>query len=270
MTDLSQVLEALSWRDAIDVLAVFVLTYNVLLLIRGTRAVQVLFGILFLIAISYGARVLELLTLESLLRRFFVILPFALIVLFQNQIRRALATFGKNPLYGLVSTHKVQSALQEVVLAASTFSSRKVGALIILERFEGLRDYVENGILLDAEVSFDLLVTIFNPSTPLHDGAVIVQVDRLAAAACFLPLTSNPELSTTAGTRHRAALGISEETDALAVVVSEETGRISVALEGALIEDLDQQGLRRLLFDTMLSDKPDAPRWRQRLRRMTR
>lgn len=257
MTQLSLFIEALTWRDAIDVLAVFILTYNVLLLIRGTRAVQVLLGIIFLIAISQAARVLELKTLELLLTRLFVILPFALIVLFQNQIRKALAYFGKNPLYGLTASHKVRSALQEVVVAATTLASRKVGALIILERIEGLRDYTENGIVLDAEVSFDLLITIFNPSTPLHDGAVIMQGDRLAAAACFLPLTSNSELSLAAGTRHRAALGITEETDALALVVSEETGRISVAMEGRLIENLDQNSLQELLFESLILNEEE-------------
>ena len=269
MTQLSLLIEALAWRDVIDVLAVFVLTYNVLLLIRGTRAVQVLFGILFLIAISQAARLLGLDTLESLLERFFDILPFALIVLFQNQIRKALANFGKNPLYGLSTSHKVESSLQEIVLAASTFSSRKVGALIVLERIEGLRDYIENGISLDADVSFDLLVTIFNPSTSLHDGAVIVQGDRIASAACFLPLTSNSELSLAAGTRHRAALGISEETDALALVVSEETGKISVALEGELIEDLDQTSLKDLLLKSLIADEEELTGLRHRLSRMT-
>ncbi len=270
MTKLSLLIEALAWRDVIDVLAVFVLTYNVLLLIRGTRAVQVLFGILFLIAISQAANLLGLDTLESLLERFFDILPFALIVLFQNQIRKALANFGKNPLYGLSTSHKVESSLQEIVLAASTFSSRKVGALIVLERIEGLRDYIENGISLDADVSFDLLVTIFNPSTSLHDGAVIVQGDRLAAAACFLPLTSNSELSLAAGTRHRAALGISEETDALALVVSEETGKISVAIEGELIEDLDQASLKDLLLKSLIADEEELTSLRQRLRQRLR
>lgn len=267
MNQFSLLLEALTWRDALDILAVFILTYNVLQLIRGTRAVQVLFGIVFLIAISQAARMLELTTLESTLERFFVILPFALIVLFQNQIRKALANFGKNPLYGLASAHKVKSGLNEIVLAASTLSSRKVGALIILERIEGLRDYTENGSLLDAEISFDLLITIFNTSTPLHDGAVIVQGDRLAAAACFLPLTSNSELSLAAGTRHRAALGISEETDALALVVSEETGKISVAIDGKLVEDLDQDSLRDLLFDSLVANDDNTNGLSRRLRR---
>ena len=268
MADAGLLLEALSWRDVIDVLAVFVLVYNLLLLIRGTRAVQVLLGIIFLVAISNIAGLLELDTLESILRRFFVILPFAVIVLFQNQIRKALADFGKNPLYALSTSHKLRESLQEVALAASTFSSRRVGALIVFERVEGLRDTIENGIELDAEISFDLLITIFNPTTPLHDGAVIVQGDRLAAAACFLPLTTNSELSLEAGTRHRAALGISEETDALALVVSEETGKISVALDGELIGDLDQPKLERLLFDHLLSEEDEASGLRGRLRRV--
>ena len=251
---LSEFLNFLSWRDAIDVIAVAIIVYNLLLLIRGTRAVQVLLGILVLVATAYVARAFQLHSLQTLLQQSTLLLPFAVIVLFQTQIRKALVNFGKNPLYGLAVPQHVESGFQEIVLAATTMSERKVGALIVIERLEGLRDYVENGIVLDAVVSLDLLLTIFSPATPLHDGAVIVQRDRLAAAACFLPLTSNPELSTRYGTRHRAALGITEETDALAVVVSEETGRISVAVNGQLTENLDARSLRSQLYRFLVTD----------------
>ena len=177
-----------------------------------------------------------------MLNGFLIVLPFAIIVLFQHEIRRALADFGRNPLVRFGRQERIESSLQEIVLAATTLSSRRIGALIVIERLQGLRNYVENGIRLDAVVSYDLLLTIFNPDTPLHDGAVIVQDDRIAAAACFLPLTSNPELSKGYGTRHRAALGITEETDAVAVVVSEETGRISVAVDGELHDDSTLEG----------------------------
>lgn len=249
-----QLLELVTIKDLVDILAVALIAYNLMLLIRGTRAVQVLLGILVLLATSYVARWFGLLTLERLLQAFLVLLPFTVIVIFQTQIRRALASFGKNPLFGFASQQHTESGFQEIVIAAKTLAARRTGALIVIERLEGLRDYVENGIELDARLSFDLLITIFNPTTPLHDGAVIVQQDRLAAAACFLPLSSGAEISLRFGTRHRAGIGITEETDAIAVIVSEETGRISVALEGKLIEDLDDRELRNLLVRYLVTD----------------
>ncbi len=255
--ELSNLLEVLSWRDAVDIAAVTILAYNLLLLIRGTRAVQALLGILVLGAIAYLADTFELRTLSLVLNGVFIVLPIAIIVLFQNQIRRGLVNFGKNPLLGFATDQPVDPGFQEIVLAATTMARRRIGLLIVFERLEGLRDYIENGIELQARVSLDLLLTIFNPSTPLHDGAVIISQDRIAAAACFLPLTSNPELTTRFGTRHRAALGITEETDALALVVSEETGRISIAIRGRLSENLDSRELRNQLFRYLVTDVED-------------
>ncbi len=247
-------LELLTWRDAIDILVVAVVVYNLLLLIRGTRAVQMLLGIVFVGLVYYVARALELPTLQKMLESLLIVVPFAIIILFQQEIRRALASFGRNPLWGLTKQQKVVSSFGDIVLAATTLSSRKVGALIVIERLQGLRTYIENGIPLDAALSYDLLINIFSPDTPLHDGAVIVQDDRIAAAACFLPLTGNPELSKEFGTRHRAALGITEETDAVAVVVSEETGIISVAFDGEMIRDLDGKSLRNTLYKYLVTD----------------
>ncbi|HSF41580.1 MAG TPA: diadenylate cyclase CdaA, partial [Thermoanaerobaculia bacterium] len=173
---------------------------------------------------------------------------------FQAEIRRALANFGRNPLWGLAKQQKAVASFGDIVLAVTTLSTRRIGALIVIERLQGLRNYIENGIALDANISYDLLINIFVPDTPLHDGAVIVQDDRIAAAACFLPLTANPELSKELGTRHRAALGITDETDAVAVVVSEETGVISVAFEGVLYRDLDSKSLRNALYKYLLTD----------------
>lgn len=253
-------LETVTWRDLVDVLGVAVVIYYLLLLIRGTRAVQMLLGLAFIGAVYYFAGVIGLPTLERILESLLILLPIAAIVLFQQEIRRGLANFGRNPLWGFAKQQKVESTFNEVVLAATTLSSRRVGALIVLERLEGLRTWIENGIALDSLVSYDLLINLFTPDTPLHDGAVIVQEDRIAAAACFLPLTFNPELSTALGTRHRAALGISEETDALAVVVSEETGTISVAREGRLIRDLDGRELRNTLYEYLITDLyPQGP-----------
>ena len=247
--------EILTWRDAIDVLAVALIIYNLLLLIRGTRAVQMVLGLVFLGIVYFIARLAELPTLQEILENLLIVLPFAIIVLFQQEIRRALASFGRNPLWGLASKQeKTVSAFSDIVLAATALSARRIGGLIVIERLQGLRTYIENGIVLDAQLSYDLLINVFTPETPLHDGAAIVQDDRLAAAGCFLPLTANPELSNEFGTRHRAALGISEETDAVAVVVSEETGVISLAFDGEIIRNLDGKGLRNALYKYLLTD----------------
>jgi diadenylate cyclase len=256
LNNVSHFLELLTWRDAVDVLAVAVVVYNLLLLIRGTRAVQMLLGIIFVGLVYYVARFADLLTLQTILQSLLVVLPFAIIVLFQAEMRRALTNFGRNPLWGLTKQQKVVSGFSDIVLAATTLSARRIGGLVVIERLQGLRTYIENGIGLDAILSFDLLINIFIPDTPLHDGAVIVQDDRIAAAACFLPLTSNPELSKEFGTRHRAALGISEETDAVAVVISEETGMISVAFDGRIIRDLDGKSLRNTLYKYLITDLP--------------
>lgn len=251
---LEDIFALLAWRDAIDIAVVGFLIYRALLLIRGTRAVQILLGILFAAGVYYLARTLELLTLTRILEIFLSFLPFAMIVLFQQEIRRALAAFGRNPLFGLRAQQEVESGFDEIVLAATALSDRRVGALILIERLEGLRNFVENGIRLDANLTFDLLLTIFTPDTPLHDGAVVVQKGRVAAAACFLPLTASSELSKDLGTRHRAAVGVTEETDAIAVVVSEETGTISVAFGGQLSSGLDGKNLRNTLYKYLVTD----------------
>jgi len=252
-------IQFISWRDVLDVALVAVVIYNLLLLIRGTRAVQMLLGLLFIGAAYYLAGAANLLTLQQLLGSFLFVLPFAIIVLFQQEIRRALASFGRNPLWGLGTHQKTEATINETVLAAAAMAERRTGALIVIQRLEGLRNFIENGIAIDALVSYDLLINIFNPETPLHDGAVIIQEDRIAAAACFLPLTLNPELSKEFGTRHRAALGISEEVDALAVVVSEETGTISLAIDGRMIRDLDGKSLRNTLYQYLITDLSAQP-----------
>jgi uncharacterized protein (TIGR00159 family) len=242
------------WRDLADILLVAVVIYNLLLLIRGTRAVQILIGILLVGSSYYLARMAQLNTLQTILEKFLIVLPFAILVLFQHEIRRALANFGRNPFWRRSGGDDEAASFQDVVLATTTLAARRVGALVVFERLEGLRDFVENGVRLNADVSFDLLISIFTPGTPLHDGAAIIREGRLAAAACFLPLTQNAELSKEFGTRHRAALGISEETDAVAVVVSEETGVISVAYDGQMTTDLDAKTLRNTLYKLLVTD----------------
>lgn len=254
MSEALQWLEMVTWRDFLDVVLVAVVIYNLLLLIRGTRAVQIILGILLLVGIYYLARIGSLLTLQTTLENFFAFLPFAIIVLFQDEIRRALAQFGSKPVWNLAQPQTVDTVFNEIVLAATALSNRRIGALIVIERQEGLKNYVDNGIAMDSVVSYDILMNVFNPFTPLHDGAVIVQGDRIAAAACFLPLTQRAEVSKEFGTRHRAALGISEETDALALVVSEETGRISLAHRGEIELDLDSNTLRNTLYKNLITD----------------
>jgi diadenylate cyclase len=254
MTSLTRIFEILTWRDAVDILAVALIVYNLLVLVRGTRAVQMLLGIVFVGFVYYVARLAELPTLQWLVESLLIFLPFAIIVLFQQELRRALASFGRNPLWGIGKQEQIEETFDDLVLAATTLSTRRIGGLVVLERLEGLRNYVENGILLDAELSYDLLINIFTPDTPLHDGAVIIQDQRIAAAACFLPLTPNPELSKEFGTRHRAALGVTEETDAVAVIISEETGAISVAFDGELIRELDGKSLRNTLYKYLITD----------------
>lgn len=247
-----------SWQDVLDVLLVALVLYYLLLLIRGTRAVQVIFGILLLLVVYGGAGLVDLPALETTLEEFFDLLPIAILILFQHEIRRALASFGRTPLFTRGRGGDPRELINDVVVAATTLSERKIGALIVFERQEGLRNYIENGIRLDSAVSLDLLVTLFHTETPTHDGAVIIQGDRIAAATCFLPLTRNAELSKELGTRHRAALGITEETDALAVVVSEETGDLSIAVGGELKRRIPSSTLQTLLFQYLVAE-PGRP-----------
>ncbi len=230
----------------VDILLVAILIYQFLVLVRGTRAAPMLVGVATLGLAFYFARLGELRTLNWLLSTLLPYVVFALIVVFQSEIRHALANLGSR-ISLMRTTNSAADVYDDIVLAANLFSQNQTGALIIIEREIGLRTYVESGVALDARLSYDLLATIFRPSAPLHDGAVIVQRDRIAAAACFLPLSMNPILSTQLGTRHRAGIGITEETDAVAVIVSEETGAISVAVAGNIERDLTVDHLRERL-----------------------
>lgn len=235
----------IEWWDALDVAIVAVFFYQLLLLIRGTRAVQMAVGAGLVTALFFLSRWLELEAVNWLIRNAAGYVVFAVIVLFQADIRRALAHFGRAPFLRYFSrVSGAEEAVEELVVAVGNLSSHKTGALIVIERQIGLRNYIEGGIPLDATITYDLLASIFQITSPLHDGAVIVQGNRIAAAACFLPLSVNPKVSRTLGTRHRAALGLTEENDAVAVVVSEETGVISVAINGRLERDFTPETLR--------------------------
>ncbi len=246
------VLRHFGWWDLLDVLIVAVLIYEVLKLVRGTRAVQMALGAGVLVLVFYLSRWSHLETLNWLIRNMVGYLVFALIVLFQADIRRALAHVGRTPFGGYFGrTKRTEETIEEIVVAAGLLSAQRVGGIVAIERSIGLRNFIEGGIPLDATVTYDLLVTIFRPGAPLHDGAVIIQGERIAAAACFLPLTVNPQVSKDFGTRHRAAIGLTEETDAVTVIVSEETGRISLALDGGIESGLTGDTLRQRLRELL-------------------
>jgi diadenylate cyclase len=241
----------------VDIVLVAILIYQFLSLVRGTRAAPMLVGLATLGLAFYFARLGELRTLNWLLGTLLPYVVFALIVVFQSEIRHALANLGSR-ISLMRSSSSVADVYDDIVLAANLFSQNQTGALIVIEREIGLRTYIESGVALDARLSYDLLATVFRPSAPLHDGAVIVQRDRIAAAACFLPLSMNPVLSTQLGTRHRAAIGITEETDAVAVIISEETGMISMAVAGTIERELTVERLRERL-STLLRRYAPAP-----------
>src|SRR5215470_12573590 len=231
-------LPSLDIAAIVDILLVAVVIYEALMVVRGTRAGHILVGMLAMVSIYALATWAGLEALRSVLSFIVPYIGLAMIVLFQSEIRRTLARIGRKNWFGFGRGFRAPEAINEIMLAVEQFAEQKTGAIIVLERDIGLRTFVESGVGLDARVSRDLLISIFQPGLPLHDGAVVVQKDRIAAAACFLPLTTNPQLSRKLGTRHRAAIGITEETDCLAVVVSEETGRMSVAAFGELIQGL--------------------------------
>lgn len=240
-------------RNVIDIALVFLLVFVVLKLLRGTRAVPTAIGMVILALLYWLSVSQELATLEFVLRSAVLYIGVAIIVLFQSEIRQALMYFGarlKLPVYrrrGALG----ETVFDEVVLAVTTLASERVGALIVFERAIGLRNLIDAGVQVDARISYDLLVTIFQTSTPLHDGAVVIQHERIAAASVFLPLTKNPSVSRDLGTRHRAAIGITEGTDAVSIVVSEETGLITFVENGEMRRFLDATQLRALLLDAM-------------------
>ncbi len=241
-------------RNIADLVLVFLLVYAVLKLVRGTRAAPMaaaigVFALLYWFAVNQ-----ELTTLEFILRGALLYIGVAIIVLFQSEIRQALITFGNRFRMPFTRRHLGQfgeGVYDEVILAATTLSSTKTGALVVIERNVGLKNIIDGGVKLDAELSYDLLVSIFNTESPLHDGAVVVRRHRVAAASCFLPLTLNPRLSRDLGTRHRAALGVTEDTDAVAVVVSEESGLISVVQRGEIRRGLDATKLRAAISEAL-------------------
>jgi diadenylate cyclase len=243
----------IGWWDLLDIAIVSILIYEFLKLIKGTRAVQMAAGSLLIVGLFYVSRLAPLQTVNWLIRNMLVYIAFAAIVIFQSDIRRALAHFGQAPFFRYFNRQQsADETIEEIVVATTMLSTQKIGAIVAVEREIGLRNYIESGIPLDATLTYDLLVTIFQSGSPLHDGAVILQEDRVAAAACFLPLTVNPRVSRELGTRHRAAIGLTEESDAAAIVVSEETGQIALALDGRIERALTPDRLRERLRSLVL------------------
>lgn len=239
---------ALDWWDLLDIGIVSLVIYELLKLIRGTRAMQLGIGIALVVGLFYLSLGLQLETLNWVIRNITGYLVFAAIVLLQADIRRALTHLGRARWLRRFERQQADDdAIDELLVAVRRLAAEQVGALIIIERRIGLRNFIESGIPLDARLTYDLLIAIFQPASPLHDGAVIVQGDRVAAAACFLPLSVNPRLSRELGSRHRAALGVTEENDAVAVVVSEQTGGVSIVLDGEIERHLTEEQLRQRL-----------------------
>lgn len=243
-------------RDLIDITLVTVGIYWLLLLIQGTRAVQIVVGLIVLFALYLTSQLFQLATLELVLGNFLQWGIIIIIVLFQQDIRRGLARVGRG-FFPSVAAREESQMLEELVRAAQTLAQRKVGALIVLERENHVGEQIETGSALDASVSKDLLVSLFMPYSPLHDGAAVIADGRIAYAGCILPLTLREDLPEGVGTRHRAAVGVTEETDAVVIVVSEETGTISVVLGGEMIQGLDAPRLRAVLRDILSGERSD-------------
>jgi diadenylate cyclase len=245
--------------DALDILIVAFVIYRVILLIRGTRAVQLLQGVVVILLATGVSHALDLAALNWILDKTLTIGLFAIPVVFQPELRRALEQLGRGRFFARSTTvfdeEDIPRTISELTKATQVLAKNKIGALIILERDTGLGDYTETGIAIGAVVSSELMINIFIPNTPLHDGAVIISRGRVMAASCFLPLTDNPELSKDLGTRHRAAIGVSEMSDAVAVVVSEETGQISIAVDGEITRNLDEQTFREMLTKLLVKNK---------------
>ncbi|MBI3894750.1 MAG: TIGR00159 family protein [Acidobacteria bacterium] len=243
---------------AIEILVLAFVIYQILYMVKAAGSIPLLLWITLLAALYYGSEFAGFETVQWLLGNLFPYLVFAMIVLFQTEIRRGLARIGRNPFGSPYSSFEARQVFEEILLAVSRLASQKTGALIVLERDTSLRTYSESGIPLQARLSYDLLVTIFQPRTPLHDGAVILRKDKIVAAACFLPLSVNPIWGTQLGTRHRAAVGITEETDAVAITVSEETGFISLAVSGSIELGISAERLAERLGEIFGHPLPPA------------
>ncbi len=243
------------WQDILDILIVAFIIYRLLLIIKGTRAVQMLLGLGILLAVLIISDILKLHTLYWIIQSFWAQVVLALIILFQPEIRKALAHMGETPFFQPLASASELKSFDEIVRAAVSLATRKIGALIVIEREDSLDDFIEIGTPLDAKVTKEILLSIFHPTSPIHDGAVIIREERIVAAGCFLPITLRSDLDRSLGTRHRAAIAITEETDAVVIIISEEKGLISIAYEGKLEGPMDMGTLRDTLTSLFTEKK---------------
>ncbi len=250
----------LRWQDVLDIFVVAFVIHQLISIIRGTRSVQMLLGIMVLTIVYFMASILDLATLMWLMKTFLSSIFIIIIIVFQQDIRRALTQVGKSPFQKNLDI--VEKDLDEINNAIFYLSKRRIGALIIIERDTGLRDFVESGFDLDARLSKELLISIFMPVSPLHDGGVIISSGKIQTAGCILPLTQNPYISKRFGTRHRAAIGLSEETDAVVLVVSEETQEVSLVQHGALTNVSDEIALSNSLRAIFIGKEAQTGNWR--------
>ena len=253
---MQEIISNLRLWDILDILFVAFIIYRIILLIKGTRAVQMLIGLVVVLGLYILSFRIGFFTLHWILNNFIASMILVIIVIFQDDIRRALMRVGRNP-FMTSSGDKLEQVkmIEEVVRASMTLVEKKIGALIVFERKTGLSNYIEKGVLLDANVQKEMFVSIFLPTSPLHDGAIIIQEGRIAAAGCLLPLDTNIEISSTFGTRHRCALSLGKETDAVVVIISEERGVISLAGEGTMRLNLTEQALRDTLLKLLSPGK---------------
>ncbi len=254
------VLRSVRWQDIVDILIVSYIIYRIMLLIRGTRAVQMLLGLVVITVIYFISKQLDLLTLHWLLRTFLSSILLIIIIVFQHDIRRVLTQVGQTPFHKMhnVAAHD----LNEIIKAAFYMARRRIGALIVIEQEAGLLDYIESGYYLDARMVRELLVAIFLPASPMHDGGVVIRKGRIHSAGCLLPLSQNPDIDKRYGTRHRAALGLSEETDAVIIVVSEETQEISLVMNGRITTLRDEEALTKSLQSIFIHQQSTTPAWK--------
>lgn len=262
---LTNVREIVRWQDLVDILLVCIIVYRVLLLIRGTRAVQMLTGFGIILIFYYLAERLKFHTLHTILVEFFNNLILILIIVFQDEIRKALTQVGRNPFFTTTNTIEEVAIIEDICQAAALLAQQRVGALIVLERETGLKNYIEAGTILDSKVSADLISSIFHPTSPIHDGALIIRNSRISSAGCLLPISRDPAINKELGTRHRAALGLTHETDAVVIVVSEERGEISLVHHGTMLRDLDVNTLRQQLLELLGLRKYEA-RYQEKIR----
>ena len=259
-------LQLLRWQDVLDILVVAFVINQLINIIRGTRSVQMLLGLVVLTIVYFMASILDLATLMWILKTFLSSIFIIIVIVFQHDIRRALTQVGKSPFQK--TSDILERDIEEVISAAIYLSKRKIGALIIMERETGLRDYVESGIELDANLNKEMLISIFMPVSPLHDGGVIICKGRIQTAGSILPLTQNPYISKRYGTRHRAAIGLSEETDAVILVVSEETQELSLVQHGALTGVSDEKVLRKSLRSIFITPDSQGNGWKNIFQRI--